>query len=147
MTGSSCQLVRGPLDGPRLLSAVGSPAAGANVLFLGTTRGITAGVETVELEYEAHEPMAVAALESLRAEAVRRFSLTGCRIEHRLGVVAVGEASVAIAASAPHRREAFAASEWLMERIKADVPIWKCEVTSDGSRVWVHPDTTPGAEP
>jgi molybdopterin synthase catalytic subunit len=78
---------------------------------------------------------------------VRRFALTDCRIGHRLGVVAVGDASVAIATSAPHRREAFAAAEWLMERIKADVPIWKCEVTADGARAWVHPDTTPGAEP
>jgi molybdopterin synthase catalytic subunit len=147
MAGSSCLLVHGPLDGQQLLAAVASPAAGANVLFLGTTRGITDGVETVELDYEAHEPMAVAALESLREEAVRRFALTDCRIGHRLGVVAVGEASVAIATSAPHRREAFAAAEWLMERIKADVPIWKCEVTADGARAWVHPDTTPGAEP
>jgi molybdopterin synthase catalytic subunit len=147
MAGSMCRLVHGPLDGQRLLAAVGSPAAGANVLFLGTTRGITDGVETIELEYEAHEPMAVATLESLRAEAVQRFTLSGCRIEHRLGVVAVGEASVAIATSAPHRREAFAAAEWLMERIKVDVPIWKCELTSDGSRAWVHPEMVPGAEP
>lgn len=147
MAGSSCPLVHIPLDGQQLLAAVASPAAGANVLFLGTTRGITDGVETVELEYEAHEPMAVAALESLRAEAMQRFALTGCRIEHRLGVVGVGEASVAIATSAPHRREAFAAAEWLMERIKADVPIWKCEVGTDGSRAWVHPATVPGGMP
>ena len=147
MAGSSCPLVHIPLDGQQLLAAVASPAAGANVLFLGTTRGITDGVETVELEYEAHEPMAVAALESLRAEAMQRFALTGCRIEHRLGVVGVGEASVAIATSAPHRREAFAAAEWLMERIKADVPIWKCELGPDGSRGWVHPDAMPGGSP
>jgi molybdopterin synthase catalytic subunit len=59
-------------------------------------------------------------------------------------MVAVGQTSVAIATSAPHRRAAFAAAEWRMERIKADVPIWKCEVGTDGSRGWVHPDTVPG---
>jgi molybdopterin synthase catalytic subunit len=138
-------LVRRPIDGPLLLAAVGNAAAGANVLFVGTTRGMTARVETRELEYEAHEPMAAAALARLREEAIATFGLLGCRIEHRLGVVAVGEASVAIATSAPHRREAFAAAEWLMERIKADVPIWKCEVAGDGGRAWVHPDQVPGA--
>lgn len=144
MPSSPTMLVRDPIDAQRLLAAVASPAAGANVLFVGTTRGVTDGVETHELEYEAHESMAAAALESLRAEAVRRFGLVGCRIEHRLGVVAVGQASVAIATSAPHRREAFAAAEWLMERIKAGVPIWKCEVGANGSRGWVHPDAVPG---
>ena len=58
---------------------------------------------------------------------------------HRLGRVVVGEASIAIAASAPHRREAFAATEWLLERVKAAVPIWKCEEDGEGRRTWVHP--------
>ncbi len=137
-------LVRRAIDGGQLLTRVASSSAGANVLFLGTTRGVTDGIETRRLDYEAHEPMAEAALVSLRDEAVRRFGLVGCAIEHRLGSVPVGEASVAIAVSAPHRREAFAAAEWLMERIKADVPIWKCEEGRDGSRAWVHPDTVPG---
>ena len=147
MQSSPTMLVRGPIDTQRLIAEVASPAAGANVLFVGTTRGVTDGVETHELDYEAHEPMAAAALESLRANAVQRFGLIGCRIEHRLGMVAVGQTSVAIATSAPHRRAAFAAAEWLMERIKADVPIWKCEVGADGSRGWVHPDTVPGGTP
>lgn len=137
-------LVRRAIDGERLLSQVASSAAGANVLFLGTTRGVTDGVETRQLDYEAHEPMAEATLAALRDEAVRRFGLVGCAIEHRLGSVAVGAASVAIAVSAPHRREAFAAAEWLMERIKADVPIWKCAEGGDGSREWVHPESVPG---
>lgn len=147
MPASSPRLLRGAIDGQRLLAEVASDAAGANVLFLGTTRGVTDGVATQALEYEAHEPMAVAALETLRNEAMERFGLLGCRIEHRLGVVAVGEASVAIATSAAHRREAFAAAEWLMEKIKADVPIWKCELGPDGSRGWVHPDAMPGGSP
>ena len=138
-------LVRHRIDPDRLLAAVASAAAGANVLFVGTTRGITAGVETSRLDYEAHEPMAEAGLARLRDEAVRRFGLTGCAVVHRLGTAAVGEASVAVATSGTHRCEAFAAAEWLMERIKQEVPIWKCEEAADGSRAWVHPEgATPG---
>lgn len=137
-------LVRHAIDGQALIARVGNATAGANVLFLGTTRSMTDGVETRALEYEAHEPMAEATLGDLRAEAIRRYGLVGCEIEHRLGLVPVGEASVAIAVSAAHRREAFAAAEWLMTRIKADVPIWKCEEAPDGSRAWVHPDHSPG---
>ncbi len=147
MPASPPRLLRGAIDGQRLLTEVASGVAGANVLFLGTTRGMTDGVATQALEYEAHEPMAAATLERLQHEAVERFCLLGCRIEHRLGEVGVGEASVAIATSAAHRREAFAAAEWLMEQIKADVPIWKCELGPDGSRGWVHPDATPGGSP
>ncbi|MCE9629764.1 MAG: molybdenum cofactor biosynthesis protein MoaE [Planctomycetia bacterium] len=133
---------RTPIDTATLLAAVADVAAGGNVLFVGTARGVTDGVITKSLAYEAHEPLARKTLEALRLQALARFSLTACGIVHRLGPVAAGEASVAIAASAPHRREAFAAAEWLMERIKADVPIWKSEERDDGGRVWVHPVAT-----
>lgn len=130
-----------------LLAAVADVAAGASVLFVGTARGITAGVVTRSLAYDAHAPLALAVLESLRGEAATRFGLTGCAIAHRLGAIAPGEASVAIATSAPHRRAAFAAAEWLMERIKLDAPIWKCEEFADGRREWQHPagDERPGS--
>lgn len=138
-------LVRRPVDGAALLAAVTDPAAGGNVLFVGTTRGVTDGVVTRGLDYEAHEPLATAALARLAGAAVARFGLTACAIEHRLGAVAVAESSVGIATSAPHRAEAFAAAEWLMDHIKREVPIWKCEHTADGTRRWVHPDgATPG---
>ena len=132
-------LVRSPIDTDALLAAVADPRAGGNVLFVGTTRGFTAGVTTLALDYEAHEPVALAMLDGLRAEAVARFGLRGCTIVHRLGRVGVGEASIAIASSAPHRREAFAATEWLLERVKAVVPIWKCEEGDGGRRTWIHP--------
>jgi molybdopterin synthase catalytic subunit len=135
----TARLVREAIDPSLLLAAVAHDAAGANVLFLGTTRGITDGIPTARLAYEAHEPMAAALLERLRAEAAARFGLSACAIVHRLGDVEVGAASVAVATSAPHRREAFAAAEWLMERIKGEVPIWKCEVSPEGARAWVHP--------
>jgi len=136
-------LVRRAIDPARLLAAIAADAAGANVLFLGTARGVTAGVVTTALEYDAHEPLALAALERLRGEAVYRFSLTACVVEHRLGPIEIGAAAVGIAASAPHRAEAFAAAQWLMEEIKRQVPIWKCEEHADGRREWVHPGGPP----
>jgi molybdopterin synthase catalytic subunit len=137
---AAVDLVREPIDPARLLARVADPAAGANVLFTGTTRGMTAGVVTRQLVYEAHEPLALAVLARLRDEAVALHGLTACAIVHRLGAVPVGETSVAVATSAPHRREAFAAAEWLMERIKTEAPIWKCEEGADGIRDWVHPE-------
>lgn len=138
-------LTRGPLDTAAVLAAVSDPAAGGNVLFVGTARSVTADITTSRLEYEAHEPLAHAMLAALLAEARRRFSLAGCAAAHRLGVVEPGEASVAVAASAPHRPAAFAATEWLMAEIKREVPIWKCEHRPDGSHTWIHgdPNTPP----
>lgn len=146
---SGVAMVHGPIDTARLLAAVGDAAAGGNVLFVGTVRGVTAGAVTRSLTYDAHEPLAVATLATLRQEAIERFGLTTCAIVHRLGPVAVGEAGVAIAASGPHRRQAFAATEWLLERLKQDVPIWKCEERGDGGREWAHPTTArrPGVAP
>ena len=143
MTAVWCALVHEPIDAAALLGRVGHIAAGATVLFVGTTRGITGDVVTRSLDYEAHEPLAETLLRELAAEAVQTFSLTACAVAHRLGAVPVGEASVAVATSAPHRRAAFTAAEWLMERIKQGVPIWKREEAADGSRTWIHPEPRP----
>jgi len=131
-------LTSGPLDPAAVLAAVGDRTAGGNVLFTGTVRESTAGVATTRLEYEAHAPLARAELTRLSREAAERFELVAVAVGHRLGVVEPGEASVAVAVSAAHRRAAFAAAEWLMDRIKATVPIWKCDHTPDGGRTWVH---------
>lgn len=132
---------RGPLDVAAVLAAVGDPAAGGNVLFVGTARSATDGVATARLVYDAHEPLAVAELDRLRLEAFARFGLVGCAVAHRLGEVLPGEASVAVATSAAHRAAAFEAAEWLMAAIKRDVPIWKAEERADGRRDWLHPAT------
>lgn len=145
MASPGVALVRRPIDTAGLLRAVASPSAGGNVLFVGTTRGVTDGVGTRSLDYEAHEPLATAALVRLAGEAIVRFGLVACAVEHRLGVVAVGESSVGIATSAAHRADAFAAAEWLMARIKREVPIWKCEEWADGRRAWVHAEPTAAA--
>lgn len=136
-------LTREPIDANTLLAAVADVTAGGNVLFLGTARSLTDGVVTTCLVYDAHEPLARTVLARLVAEATERFSLVRCGVIHRLGTVAAGEASVAVAASAPHRKAALAAVEWLMERIKREVPIWKCEHQPDGSHAWVHGDVPP----
>lgn len=138
--GPGGPLVREAIEPERLRAAVADSAAGAEVVFVGTARGLTAGRVTRSLEYEAHEPLAAEALARLCAETVTRFDLVACAVEHRLGGVGVGAAAVALAASAPHRAAAFAAAAWLMDRIKAEVPIWKCEEWADGSREWIHPD-------
>jgi len=132
------------IDPQAVLDAVQSPLAGAAILFLGTTRQLTDGRETQYLDYAGYESMAAQQLEDLRRQAIDRWELTGCCLVHRLGTVHVGEASVAVAVSAPHRQAAYEASQWLMDQIKQQVPIWKQEHWSDGTTEWVHPGTVPG---
>jgi len=130
-----------PIDVAAVLDRVQSPAAGAVVLFLGTTREITAGRRTQSLEYECYPEMARKKLAELEAEARRRWPVTACAIVHRLGHLELGEASVAVAVSTPHREDAFTAAKWLIDTIKEEVPIWKCENWADGTTEWVHPKT------
>jgi len=132
-------LTHEPLDPTGLLAQVSSPAAGAVVLFLGTTRELTAGRRTASLDYECYPQMAEKKLAELEAEARRRWPIVECAIVHRLGHLELGEASIAIAVSSPHRADAFAAGQWLIDTIKEVVPIWKRENWADGTHEWVHP--------
>jgi len=132
-------LTHQPIDRQRVLDQVQSTRAGAVVLFLGTTREITGTRQTVSLDYECYEAMAKKTLDELEAEAGRRWPLVHVAIEHRLGSVAIGEISVAIAVSAVHREPAFDAGKWLIDRIKQVVPIWKKENWAGGTSQWVHP--------
>jgi molybdopterin synthase catalytic subunit len=100
---------------------------------------LTDGRRTVALDYEAYPAMAERRLAELEAEARRRWPVIECSIVHRVGRVPPTEASVAIVVSTPHRRDAFEAGEWLIDTLKADVPIWKREQWDDGSTEWVHP--------
>jgi molybdopterin synthase catalytic subunit len=133
------QLTNEPIDTSAILDRVRHPEAGAVVLFLGTTRELTAGRQTVALDYEAYREMAERQLAELETEARRRWPVIECSITHRLGRVPSTEASVAIAVSTPHRSDAFAAAQWLIDALKRDVPIWKREQWADGSTEWVHP--------
>jgi molybdopterin synthase catalytic subunit len=133
------QLTREPIDAEALLQRVMRPEAGAVVLFLGTTREMTDGRRTATLDYEAYDEMAEKKLAELETEARERWPLVECEIVHRLGRVPLAEASVAIAVSTPHRTDAFAAGQWLIDTLKRDVPIWKQEHWADGTSEWVHP--------
>jgi len=133
------QLTHDPIDATRLVDRVRHPEAGAVVLFLGTTREVTDGRKTVALDYEAYREMAERQLQVLEIEARRRWPVIECIIVHRLGRVPVAEASVAVAVSTPHRGDAFAAGQWLIDSLKRDVPIWKREQWADGTTEWVHP--------
>jgi molybdopterin synthase catalytic subunit len=130
------RIARRPIVLERLVRAVGDRAAGAVVTFVGTTRNENAGRRVVRLEYEAFTRMAEREMRALATEATRRWKLRRVAMVHRIGVVPVGEASVAIAVSAGHRAEAFAACHWLIDRLKEIVPIWKREHFR-GGQVWI----------
>ncbi len=136
------QLNHEPIDSNQVLASVQSPHAGAVVLFLGTTREFTAGRQTESLDYESYGEMAASKLQELEEQARQQWALTEVTIVHRLGHLEIGEASVAIAVSAPHRKDAFTAGQWLIDTLKEIVPIWKKENWADGTSEWVHPGMT-----
>lgn len=129
------------IDSQAVLAQVHSPLAGAVVLFLGTTRELTAGQRTASLDYECYPEMALKKLAELEALARRRWELIECSLVHRLGRLEIGEASVAAAVSSAHRAAAFEAGQWLIDTLKQTVPIWKKENWADGTTDWVHPGT------
>jgi molybdopterin synthase catalytic subunit len=130
-----------PIDHQELLQAVRSPRAGAVVLFLGTVRELTQGRRTEFLDYEAYPAMAEKMLAQVEAEVRERWPVVELALVHRLGRLELGETSVAVAVSAAHRAEAFEAARYAIDRIKAIVPIWKQEHWSDGTSLWVHPES------
>lgn len=132
-------LTHEPIDTADILRKVQSNLAGAVVLFLGTTREVTGQRRTASLDYECYPEMATSKLTELESEARRRWPLCECVIVHRLGHLPIGDASVAVAVSSPHRREAFEAGQWLIDTLKQVVPIWKQENWTDGNSEWVHP--------
>lgn len=132
---------RNPIDAAALEREVADPAAGAIVSFVGTTRSNNAGRVVTRLEYEAYEPMALAEMRKLAVEAGARWKIVRIAIAHRVGVVEIGETSVAIAVSAAHRAAAFAACRFAIDRLKETVPIWKKE-HFEGGEVWIGCQTS-----
>jgi len=127
-----------PIDYTKVTERVRSNDCGAVVLFLGTVREMTAGRQTVALDYEAYPEMAQQMLKQLITEARAEWPVHAVAIEHRVGHLALGEISVAIAVSSPHRAQAFEAGRFLIDRLKEIVPIWKKENWSDGTSEWEH---------
>lgn len=135
------RLTHNPIEIEPLVAQASQPAAGAVVAFVGVTRQFTQGRETTRLAYEAYEWMAEVKLQELEAAARCRWPLVECAIVHRLGEVPVGEPSVAVVVSSPHRRTAFEAAEWLIDTLKQHVPIWKQEHDERQHAQWIHPGT------
>jgi molybdopterin synthase catalytic subunit len=119
------------LNASAIIDKVRSPAAGAIVLFAGTTRNNFAGKVVVHLDYEAFPEMAIPSLRQIASEAQDQWTLFGVAVTHRLGRVPIGEESILIAVSAGHRKEAWEAAEWILEEVKRKTEIWKKEVYED----------------
>ena len=133
------EMTNAPIDYHALTESVRSTQSGAVVLFLGTVREMTEGRRTVTLEYEGYPQMAEAKLAELESQVRSRWPIDQVAIIHRLGHLELGDISVAIAVSCPHRKQAFEAGQFLIDELKVSVPIWKREIWDDGTTEWVHP--------
>jgi len=130
-----------PLDPAELLAAVRQDESGAVVLFHGVARNHSEGRRVIALEYEAHASLAEKKLLEVAAEVRAQFPIAAIAALHRTGRLAIGETSLLVAVSSPHRKEAFEASLYAVDRIKQIVPVWKKEIWEDGTGEWVagHP--------
>ena len=126
-----------PIDLAALVTAVSHPGAGAVASFVGAVRNVNEGAAVTGIEYEAYLPMADRELRTILAEGEMRWPRVRAIAQHRVGYLAVGELSVAVAVASPHRAAAFDACRYVVEQLKRRVPIWKCEQYADGRRAWV----------
>jgi molybdopterin synthase catalytic subunit len=139
------EITESPIDHAALTERVRSDQAGAVCTFLGTVREMTGDRRTASLDYEAYPEMALKTMGELEAEARRRWPILDAALVHRVGHLDLGEISVVVAVSCPHRHQAFDACRWLIDTLKEVVPIWKKEVWADGGEEWVHPGLDPKA--
>jgi molybdopterin synthase catalytic subunit len=137
MAAGRFRIVTEPLDAGAIGASVTTPACGAVALFVGVVREQNAGHRVTWLDYEAYAPLAIRAFEQIDREAGQQWPGVELAIEHRVGRLQIGEASVVIAAASPHRAEAFAAARYTIERIKQIAPIWKHE-HFEGGAVWIE---------
>ena len=131
-------LTADPIDVAVMLHEARS-SDGAVCSFVGVVRDENEGRATTQIRYEAYGPMAESEMRKIAAGLARRWPATRVRMVHRVGLLTIGEASVAVVAMAPHRDDAFAACRAAIDRIKTTVPIWKKEFHPDGSSAWVDP--------
>jgi molybdopterin synthase catalytic subunit len=134
------EIVDRPIDAAAVTARVASAAAGAVCTFIGTTRDHNDGRRVLRLEYEAYAKMAIAEMEKIGASARQRWPIEKIAITHRIGVVPIGEASVVIAVSSGHRKAAFEACHFAIDRLKEVVPIWKKE-HYEGGEIWIGAQT------
>jgi molybdopterin synthase catalytic subunit len=127
-----------PIDAGDVLARVGSPEDGAVLLFLGVVRNHAEGRAVDGMRYDAYEAMARSVLAEIAREASERYGTDRLAVVHRVGDLKLGEISVAIAVSTPHRAEAYAANREIIEEIKKRLPVWKKEHYLDGASSWVE---------
>lgn len=133
-----------PIDPRQVEHAVAWPGAGAVLTFVGVARDDFEGRRVLALEYEAYAEMAVPVMEAIRAEAEARWPGVRVAMVHRTGRLEIGEASVVISVAAPHRAEAYEASRYAIDALKARVPVWKKEIYADGA-AWKANAASPAA--
>ena len=136
------EIVRAPIDVGRIAADLKAGADGAVCVFDGIVRDNTRGRQTLHLDYEAYEEMALEQMRGLAAEAVTKFGVRDVALVHRLGRLVVGETSVLIVVASAHRGAAFDACRWLIDTLKKTVPIWKKEHFVDGA-VWADGEPFP----
>jgi MoaE-MoaD fusion protein len=136
VSGGAFRLSAEAIDPGAVVDEVADDRAGAIATFIGTTRGTSRGRQVIRLEYEAYEGMAESVMADLAAELKSQYDLCEVAIAHRIGVVPIGETSVAIAVSAPHRADALAACKDAIDRLKETAPLWKKEIY-DGGEEWI----------
>ena len=134
-----------PIAVDDILAEVQGPERGGTCVFLGTVRNGPDDGGVTGIEYSAYDAMAEAEIARMLAEARERWPEARVALRHRLGMIPVGEASIGIAAAAPHRDEAFAACRYVIEEVKKRLPVWKKEVRVDGTTTWVDPSGKPVA--
>lgn len=140
--GARVSIVRKPIDTAGTLAGLKTEEDGAALVFEGVVRNQTRGRQTLYLDYEAYEPMALRELQSLASEGLSKFQIRDVAITHRLGRLEIGETSVLIAVASAHRAAAFEACRWLIDTLKRTVPIWKKEYFVDGA-VWADGEPFP----
>jgi molybdopterin synthase catalytic subunit len=141
MTGS--RIVEAQIDVGALMARVTDASCGAVAVFVGTVREVNDGRRVSGIDYSAYATMAVKEMDRIVAEAGELFDGSRIAVEHRVGYLGLGEASVAIAAAHPHRAPALDAMRYVIEELKRRVPVWKREHYADGTREWVDPTRVP----
>ena len=136
VSGGAFRLTEDPIDLAAIVTEVEDERAGATATFVGTVRAHSRGRQVLRLEYEAYEGMAENVMADLAEQLRERYDLCAIAITHRVGVCEIGDASVAIAVSAPHRQDALAACKDAIDTLKESVPLWKKEVY-EGGEEWI----------
>ena len=136
---SRVAIVTEPIDAAAVLAEVQRPGHGASILFVGTVREVNDGRPVDGMEYTSYSAMAEKEMTAIAREAHEQFSGSFVVIVHRIGELAIGEASVAVATAHAHRDAAYGASRYCIEQLKKRVPIWKREHYTDGTREWIDP--------